>query len=256
MLYLHHMGRALLTTILLTTLLVPLAHATKQYHSGELWSRQTVTYGRFDVVMKPAEGDGIISSFFLFKEIPYPQHPWREIDIEILGANPYEVSTNLITHYENRTGNTATHPVDVNLSKGFHTYTIEWTPDEISWYIDGILLRRANKVIVKQFRNEKLTFRFNLWSTHLDNWAGEFKDHILPVQHTIQSITYSKYTPHETFKGKPFKFVWKDNFDRIERGRWRKADWSFEENLAQFTKNNVFTRKGKLIIRLDKRDNI
>ena len=229
------------------------AHASKMYHSGELWSRNTVTYGKFDVVMKPASGDGIISSFFLFKEIPYPQHPWREIDIEVLGSKPNEILTNLIVDHKDRVGNTEYHPLNVNLSKGFHTYTIEWTPNSIEWYINGRLIRSANPEIVKDFRGQKLTYRFNLWSTHLENWAGEFKDHVLPVEHTIQSITYSSYTPNETFKGKPFKFAWKDNFDRIEQNRWRMADWTFPENLAQFTPRNIKNKNGKLIIRLNKR---
>lgn len=227
--------------------------ASKPYQSGELLSQQAVTYGKFDVVMKPASGDGIISSFFLFKTLRHPHDTWREIDIEVLGGRPTEITTNLITNQLNKTGNTLKHDANINLSSGFHTYSIEWTPDEISWYLNEQLIRQANIDIVKSFRDQPLTIRFNLWPTHLKNWAGHFSDHILPVTHRIQSITYSKYTPHEKFNGKPFKFSWSESFNRFNSSRWTKADWSFDENLSQFTHHNVYIRNGKLIIKLNKK---
>jgi beta-glucanase (GH16 family) len=35
----------------------------------------------------------------------------------------------------------------INGADGFHTYTMEWLPDQIIWYVDGMLTHRAYRTI-------------------------------------------------------------------------------------------------------------
>src|SRR5689334_4343230 len=56
--------------------------------SAELIRDQTYTYGRFEARVQFGAGDGIISSFFLWK--PGSEMPgifWNELDFEKLGAD-------------------------------------------------------------------------------------------------------------------------------------------------------------------------
>jgi beta-glucanase (GH16 family) len=63
-----------------------------------------------------------------------------EIDYEFLGRSPKNITTNYFyrgilnyTNYEEIEGN--------DLTKGFHLYTLNYTPDRIEWLLDGKLQR-------------------------------------------------------------------------------------------------------------------
>ena len=72
----------------------------KPYKGGELRTRQSYRYGRFEVRMKSAQGNGVVSSFFTYRDywsegLSGAQH-WNEIDYEWLGNHNNKVQTNLI----------------------------------------------------------------------------------------------------------------------------------------------------------------
>ncbi|HEX3020717.1 MAG TPA: family 16 glycosylhydrolase, partial [Chitinispirillaceae bacterium] len=57
--------------------------------SAELYSKDSVCYGRFEIRMRMVSADGVITSFFLWKDKSEdPAVFWHEIDIEVLGNNP------------------------------------------------------------------------------------------------------------------------------------------------------------------------
>ena len=61
------------------------AHAVA---SAELYQNQTYTYGRFEARIRFAAGDGVISSFFLWKPGSEVAGTfWNELDFEKLGAD-------------------------------------------------------------------------------------------------------------------------------------------------------------------------
>jgi len=41
---------------------------SKPYRGGELRTRQDYRYGRFEVRMQSAQGDGVVSSFFTYRD--------------------------------------------------------------------------------------------------------------------------------------------------------------------------------------------
>jgi len=49
-----------------------------QTRGAEYRTLDSYTYGRFETRAKPAQGDGIVSSFFTFDD---PADPWGEIDM-------------------------------------------------------------------------------------------------------------------------------------------------------------------------------
>ena len=56
----------------------------QNYRGAELRTKDDFLYGKFEVRFKPAQGDGLVSSFFTYNT-DYGNTPWNEIDIELLG---------------------------------------------------------------------------------------------------------------------------------------------------------------------------
>jgi beta-glucanase (GH16 family) len=139
---------------------------SKQYTSGRLDTRGKFTpiYGRFEIRAKLPGGKGLWPAHWLYpqnrnwemeyimseavangKERLIPEErPWySEIDImEFLGHEPNILHGTL--HYYTFDGQkkstSGKWTGEVDYSKDFHTYVLEWEPDSIRWYIDGHLL--------------------------------------------------------------------------------------------------------------------
>ena len=113
----------------------------RPYASGEYRSTGHYLYGTYTVRMKAVDHDGVVSSFFIYTG-PSDDNPWDEIDIEIIGKDTTKLQTN---YYTNGVGG---HENYINLgfdaAAAFHTYSIEWMPDYIKWYVDGELKHTEN----------------------------------------------------------------------------------------------------------------
>lgn len=98
-------------------------------------------YGIFTIVAKVPKGKGLWPSFWL---LPYDLSWPPELDIaEVLGS----ATTTLVNtvHIPNGYGGDAAqgHATTAkwrDLSADFHTYTVDWGPDKIKWYLDDILV--------------------------------------------------------------------------------------------------------------------
>jgi hypothetical protein len=97
-------------------------------------------YGRYEVVMKGGEGEGMVSSFFTHTGsfARWINDPHDEIDFEFLGKNTRQAHLNYFRNGKPAGG------VYVNLAfdytQDFHLYAFEWTPGEIRWFIDNQLV--------------------------------------------------------------------------------------------------------------------
>ena len=94
-----------------------------------------IFFGRIDVKMKAAPGQGIISSIVLESD------DLDEIDWEFIGSNTQKVETNFFGK-----GNTTSYDraiyYDVQTPQNtFHTYTIDWNADRLEFIIDGTTVR-------------------------------------------------------------------------------------------------------------------
>jgi len=93
------------------------------------------TYGRFEIRCRVPAGRRLLPRFRL---LPVPLGPLPEIDVfETTGNAPSKVS------FANRWGTEQTERsfgdsfTGPDLSTGFHTLSIEWDRDRITWFIDG-----------------------------------------------------------------------------------------------------------------------
>ncbi len=136
--------------------------------TGEISSKSKFGYGRYEVVMKPAKGAGLVSAFFTYTG-PYFGEPHDEIDIEFLGKDTRRVELNMFKDGVAGASKTVRLPFDA--SEDFHLYAIEWRPDRVAWFVDGELIHEtepgAGGIPVTP---GKITM--NLWTGNLYGWHG------------------------------------------------------------------------------------
>jgi len=229
----------------------------KNYKGAELYSKNLVKYGRFDIRMRTISGSGTISSFFLYYNDSYvgKPEPWREVDIEVLGKSDNVFQSNIITgDAGDKTTSEELHTFE-RLSEDYHTYTLEWTPDYIAWFFDGREVRRSTGPQITECQLKEMSYRFNLWISDAPAWAGQFNQSILPVYQYINWIKYSKYTKGSGPDGTDFTPDWQDDFNSFDTKRWAKGDWTFDGNLVDFTGDNIVVRDGYCIICLTDNNN-
>ena len=81
-------------------------------------------YGLYEVCMKPAKSDGIVSSFFTYTG-PYdePKTQWDEIDIEFLGKDTAKVQFNY--YVDSKGGHEYLYDLGFDASEDFHVYAFD-----------------------------------------------------------------------------------------------------------------------------------
>lgn len=95
-----------------------------------LSSTDYMWYGKVSATFKSSHLQGVVSAFILFSDVK------DEIDYEFVGADVETVQTNFYwqgvldwTHGRNIS-------VD-NTHENFFTYSIDWTPDQVTWAVNG-----------------------------------------------------------------------------------------------------------------------
>ncbi|XXX76332.1 family 16 glycosylhydrolase [Sorangium sp. So ce134] len=217
----------------------------KPYKGGELYSAQGQLHGRIEVRMRMARGSGILSTFFTYKNGSEMSGAfWEEIDIEVFGKdNARSWQSNIITGMGTRVTSEQVHTADASLADGYHTYTLEWTPDYVAWSIDGEEIRRSTGAQVATLTNQQ-SLRFNLWSSEATEWVGPFDDSALPQHQFVNWIKVYRYN------NGAFELAWQDDFDSLDSARWAKADWTFDGNRVDFDPQNVTVKDGTLVLSL------
>ena len=117
------------------------------YTSGRIstQNKQTFTYGRFECRAKVPKGQGYLPAFWLMAndENIYGQWPrCGEIDcMEVMGQETNKAYGTI--HYGNphaeSQGTYYTSKDEADFSADFHTFTCDWEPGVIKWYVDGKL---------------------------------------------------------------------------------------------------------------------
>lgn len=243
------MRRLLYVFLAITTgLAAQLVHA-KAYKGAEIYSNNAYLYGRYEMRMQSAKASGVLSTFFTYKDGSQVSGTfWEEIDIEIFGKNNgTQWQSNIIygtgpTHIEE------THTESSLLAEGYHTYVVEWTPEYVAWFVDGVEKRRVTGTSTVNSLTSPQSLRFNIWASDSVPWVGAWDDSVLPVYQFVNYIEYKAYNATtKTFEG-----GWRDDFNSFDTSRWDKANWSFDTNRVDFVPENALVKDGILILALTK----
>lgn len=115
-----------------------------QYTSARIRSmnRADFLYGRIEARIRLPQGEGLWPAFWMLPTNS-PYGGWArsgEIDILETVDVPWQAHGTLIygENWPEQVYNGATHSLGVNLADGFHVYALEWEPDEMRWYVDGV----------------------------------------------------------------------------------------------------------------------
>jgi beta-glucanase (GH16 family) len=161
-------------------------------------------FGRAEVLMRAAPGTGIVSSVVLESDV------LDEVDWEWLGGENAEVQTNYFgkgntTSYD-RGGTSA-----VSDAQGTtHNYTIDWTTESITWYIDGTLMRTlayADALNGKNYPQTPMRLKLGIWAGgDPDNaegtieWAGGETDYTAgPYTMYVESVSIYNANPASSY---------------------------------------------------------
>lgn len=231
-------------------MLVQLANAQddKLYKGAELYTKgNTYLYGKIEVRMLAAKGSGILSSFYTFTDTAKDgSEIWEEVDLEIFGkSNAQTFQSNIVTDTPGAPNVEEVFDTGIELSKNYHTYTIEWKPNSVTWKIDGVLVRELENGKAKEL-TDPMSFHFNIWSSNSVNWVGPFDTNVVPVHAYVNWIKYYAWDG-SGFVSKP---TWTDDFDRHNTSRWGTASWTFDVSNVDFDPQNANFVDGYLVLSL------
>lgn len=159
--------------------------------------RFTFQYGYFEARVKVPAGAGLWPAFWLLTPTQRPP----EIDImEVLSRRPSRVE--LHYHYTDSAGVVQDYGAswdDGDFSAGWHTFGLEWRPDAIVWYVDGVQrsIYRGNYVAA-----EPLYLILNLQVGNSNSWSGApDATTVFPAYYDIDYVrVWQPATPYPTLR--------------------------------------------------------
>jgi beta-glucanase (GH16 family) len=168
---------------------VPEMPKDKGYHtytSAAVQSKSKVKYGYFEIKCRPMKSNGS-SSFWFYDNTP---DNWTEIDVfEIGGGAPgFESKYNMNLHVfktPTQKKHWSVHGewiAPFKLADDYHVYGLEWDPDRIEWYVDGVLVRWVENTNWHQ----ALTLNFD--SETMPEWFGLPRNEDLPSTYSIDYV--------------------------------------------------------------------
>ncbi|KAI1340942.1 hypothetical protein F5Y15DRAFT_36666 [Xylariaceae sp. FL0016] len=176
-----------------------------------IWTKEYLHYGHVEVVMQTAPGIGVISSAVLMSD------DLDEIDWEFSGNDFGQSTPTLQTNWFGKgvTGwwDRGTQPhVATNLTKNFHTFTLDWLPDSLTWSVDGTVIRtlyaRDGDSDTHQYPQTPARFHLGVWDAGgpdvawwTVNWAGGSTDvRGFPYTAYVKSVNIRPYKPCPMYK--------------------------------------------------------
>jgi beta-glucanase (GH16 family) len=195
---------------------------SKKNTSPTLQSNWYMFFGRLEVHMKAAPGQGIVSSIVFLSDV------LDEVDWEFLGGRDAEVQTNYYGKASTDNTQSMTFAAPNNQAE-FHNYTVHWTPESIEWYVNDVAVRTLKYSDAdggETFPQTPMRVKLGIWAGgDPDNaegtieWAGGETDYDgVPYTMTVQKIKIENLNPAESYtysddsgSYKSIKFDKKDN---------------------------------------------
>lgn len=167
---------------------------------------------------------------------------------EGVGGNPNQIQTNYFgkgdtTTYDRESWENIDTP-----QESFHTYTVDWTKDAVSWIVDDKTLRTVKYDDAKggsRFPQTPMKLRLGIWAGgDPDNgqgtieWAGGETDYTqAPFTMYVKSVTVVNYTPADSYK-------WTDtsgSYDSIKASNSTKSDDDDDKSSSSSSSNDSST---------------
>ena len=142
----------------------------KEWTSGSVWVKPEVfrqAYGYWEARYKISGASGVNNSFWMITNSKQVTDPKQQFELDVNeGHYPNKVNTNYHSWYTgDRIQHSETYKSQYDLSADYHTYALEWNPDELIYYFDG--------QVISTKKNENASIPlFPYFSTAIINWGG------------------------------------------------------------------------------------
>ena len=167
--------------------------------SPSLSSNWYIMFGHVDFVVKAAPGTGIVSAAILQSDC------LDEIDWEWLGGDNSQAQSNYFGKGITTTGyNRGAFHGAANNHDQFHTYSIDWTADQIVWSIDGNTVRAMTQAEAQagQYPQTPMYVKMGAWAggdpsnpQGTIEWAGGITDYSAgPFTMYVKSVQVTDYS--------------------------------------------------------------
>jgi beta-glucanase (GH16 family) len=129
------------------------AYAGFQFTSTRMRSlnRQDFLYGRMEARIKLPTGGGMWPAFWMMPSDSVYGGWAASGEIDIVESINTATTVYGTIHYggqwPNNTNSGGSYANGTNFSQDFHIYALDWTPDEMRWYIDGVLYYTATSAV-------------------------------------------------------------------------------------------------------------
>lgn len=148
-------------------------------------------YGRYEAMLRPAKGPGIITGFFTYTGPHYgTQHD--EIDIEFLGRDTTRMQ---VAWFVDGVLQSRKIPLGFDAADRPRAYAFDWHPDRLSWYVEGKLVFEITEDETTLPKEPGYLFA-NLWAADksVQNWAGLAPDGASATTY----VGHMSFTPLQT----------------------------------------------------------
>lgn len=167
-----------------------LGTVTRDYVSAQVETKgkKSWLYGRFECRAKLSCTNGMLNAIWMCpKDNSWPP----EIDIaEVLGHAPWNLTvTNHYGTQENHEMKSFEHVSYDELTTEYHIYAIEWEPNEIRWYLDGILVFTSRQGVPSK------PMYFIMCPAIGPNWTGnptDYTDYSFPQEMCVDYVLISQ----------------------------------------------------------------
>ncbi|KAM0348928.1 hypothetical protein ACHAPU_003862 [Fusarium lateritium] len=190
----------------------------KESDAPTIRSNDYLFFGRVDVVLQAAKGNGVVTSIVLQSD------DLDEIDYEFVGGDDTQVQSNYFSKGDTTTYDRAIyHPVSAPLTTP-HKYSVEWTSTKVDWLIDDVVVRTLNAADATrpgyEMPQTPMQVKLGTWVAGGKNsnegtreWAGGYTDFKqAPFDAYYRSVTIVDYAGKDApgLAKNAKEYVWSD----------------------------------------------
>lgn len=172
--------------------------AARPFLGGEIQSKGVAATGKWEWRARaPKMVEGAVFGMFLYRA-DHAGDPWREYDIEFVGAGTTEVELNI--HFEDAAGRHVSllggpRKIDLGFdaAEGFHDYAIEVKEEAAVFRVDGKVVAHFGPADVEGsvWSTGPLRSFVDLWAVEpaQAGWAGVWDWDAVPLRATLEAVS-------------------------------------------------------------------
>lgn len=165
--------------------------------SSGFLSKHMYVHGYFETSLKLPENytAGVVVTYYTCNNLKYPHHR-DEIDLEFLGhthGQNWVLQTNFYGNGSTSRGREERYGLWFDPAQDFHRYGILWTPNRITYYVDGVPIRHVPRVdsMGGDFPSKEMSLFATIWNG--SDWATSGGQHKMDLKYGPFVAKYSGF---------------------------------------------------------------